>query len=80
MQISIESVKIKKNSLQKVSEFEKLPGISLFFYKANASMELHLTVAQESTKSLNTLLVLHAKIFEMTKPRIMQLMQVIILK
>ena len=47
------------------------------FYKARAPVRLRLPVTQESTKSLKTLLVLHAKIFELTKPSIMQ---VIILK
>ena len=45
------------------------------FYKARAPVRLRLPVTQESTKSLKTLLVLHAK--TLTKPSIMQ---VIILK
>ena len=40
-------------------------------------VRLRLPVAQESTKSLKTLLVLHAKRFEMTKP---STLQVIVLK
>ena len=38
------------------------------FYKARAPLRLRLPVTQESTKSLKTLLVLHAKTFELTKP------------
>ena len=47
------------------------------FYKARAPVRLRLPVTQESTKSLNALLVLHANTFALTKPSIMQ---VIILK
>ena len=39
------------------------------FYKVCASVRLRLAVAQESTKSLKTLLVLRAKTFERTKPK-----------
>ena len=51
--------------------------VILPFYKVHAPARLRLPVMQESTKSLKTLLVLHAKTFEITKPSIMQ---VIILK
>ena len=47
------------------------------FYKVRTPVRLRLPVTQASTKSLRTLLVLHAKTFELTKPSIMQ---VIILK
>ena len=67
-------MEIGKKKENKINGFSVQKKPIFPFYKLCAPVWLRLPVTQELTQSLKTLLVLHAKAFEVTEPSVMQVM------